>query len=1434
MIKWFSTAIVLLCSMAATALSKITPTTDRDYVLGPKDITAVRMVELFDLSQAKSPWFKAPSGMTVFNASTEVVTKSLTEFNVQDIHQIIDMGNGLVGILYNKKSLMVLPISKDGKSIGTPRVFNNTRLGTYEMCDDLVINTELARIYMSCHDENASKEEPGNSYIYEIDYQDLSQIQRIVIDQSDGFFVEVSSKLRLFDHSVSGSAKGVLILYSQTLVGTGSTLGTSRFLRYCTNADRGNLKCDAKNVINLTNSNLYYRSLYDIYIYNNFLMFTGVPATGDGNVTITPCYLDPERVFVGCFDVPRDTGISKGWAGVVSAKNFIKVDMITSTISLCDFEYHRTNSSWTFDCHYNESVDVYPDMFIREVEFGNTAAMIEFAHPDSTYYGYATHHFFDRFSHANSKSTEAAALAEDRLIRVDTTSGKQTVGIVWLSPEFMLVDGSKNQGNQTIQVMAYDQETPNGVTATITVEGLKDYIGDIRFKKEYVVPEIDVLQGTYYMWPYQLGAVVGNAISYDLGFDDDIAGLFETHLYHTSNVDYNLKSDDPGNLDLIQVITGDGYLIGFDRRNFLVFYKCVYSGIAQADCIAVTAIQQDKDIKLLDKTAEILGSGFVFTISSKGTVVYSFTGLTVQTYSLNIVFPSDIDAFVASDADKRLIGVVAVGITDKDNQHLEIYRFYLGDVSSMEPWTKLTGADTRDGFLCPRKVHGDNFGFVSITSLCSGEIFSDTRVVVFSFPGPRAIIEVALPNNASMVTPQACYFRHSLLIYGYDAVANKTNLFMTNGLEEDSSEEHFGLEDYGLQNVQSVHCAEEQDLFSVVSNNADGTKNIGVFYAHSRGRANMRVHSVKMNLKISNAVSYGVGHGMVHIIYDMNGSPFFMASYLNGPIIYTDVSTDLKISKKLFGNLKSHDKVRNHTVSFLASNPRGDKASLNTPFTLRSQDNSISIKTKKTLKSSETKEIYMEDYLDIDGPVFNVHLTNSAGPVNDSEVIFKHRIHPVEFTKKSAGTEYKYIVMAAERTYAVEAKNDYTIVDLYRHGEFIKTIAGLGIAGEVLAFTAVTIDYRFGTDVLVYSHFEGDTSQIYMQVYQNGIRKSAKVGSGRGFATELKGVRVNGTTVYLFAKNSREVDYYVITVDNLFNPSIQYVNSFWDIMDFSPVFGGRNVALLGFGYDRTHFHGYSISAMDAFNISQTLTLTSQHPYNLFKIGCKNHNMTHMLCVANTEASFITENYIDYGITGIESYTHDKFGYYDGYEVDCAGDFLYMFGKTNKPGIFSMAILTWRTRKSGGNGKLWFGLNLPVPSDRQLDFRYEVPFLSAYDDGDPENPICYLICGFLLDGVVLGVFETDNFRMQIVNSSADLNKYSISFQGLSSSQIGMDSLIEQIGSKDALPWWPFALLIAVLILLAVGFYIYARSKSESQEKDKARYATISEDKKTLQG
>lgn len=120
--------------------------------------------------------------------------------------------------------------------------------------------------------------------------------------------------------------------------------------------------------------------------------------------------------------------------------------------------------------------------------------LIEYVHPNYDYMGYCTHLLY---TNENSlQSHYVGALAEDRLIYVNLDDN--SVHIVWLTPSFLFLNAPQLQQSQTIVVVAYDNDTTQGVSASAKVNIQSNYIGDVSMDSHFVWPDIDVLENSYY------------------------------------------------------------------------------------------------------------------------------------------------------------------------------------------------------------------------------------------------------------------------------------------------------------------------------------------------------------------------------------------------------------------------------------------------------------------------------------------------------------------------------------------------------------------------------------------------------------------------------------------------------------------------------------------------------------------------------------------------------------------------------------------------------------------------------------------------------------------------------------------------------------------------------------------------------------------------
>lgn len=296
------------------------------------------------------------------------------------------------------------------------------------------------------------------------------------------------------------------------------------------------------------------------------------------------------------------------------------------------------------------------------------------------------------------------------------------------------------------------------------------------------------------------------------------------------------------------------------------------------------------------------------------------------------------------------------------------------------------------------------------------------------------------------------------------------------------------------------------------------------------------------------------------------------------------------------------------------------------------------------------------------------------------------------------------------------------------------------------------------------------------------------------------------------------------------------MGDFHGFMDYTLVEGNNKVIVMGFGFEENTIKGYSISMSDPHSISGPVYLQPSHRYRVTSIACRDLNSTHMACALNTGSSFLIEAYINYDLTSIVEHRHDKYGYYEGYEVDLAGDYIYMFGKTAIPGVFSMAILSWKTKRAGGDGKLWAGLKLPIPNDDIVDLHYQAPFVAVHN-ASAANGEGHFCVATLYSDTPIGFFETSTFQLIVNDSNYDVSQLKIVYQGLSTTEIQVKDIFVR-PSQDPASSWPFILIMIILVVLAVGWVGFTAFKSKEvsapAEIAEGNYGTITSDqqKKTL--
>jgi hypothetical protein len=1459
------TAITLclcLLAIAKQVLSTIQPwtTQQRNFTIGPNDQVAVFMNELFNLGKARNPYFRANNAnVPIYNYTTPFFTSSIIQqLGINLIHQVVDLGNSVVGLLYNNKSVAWITLSKDGASVVNVANYTDPNFGINQVCDDMVLNIDVARVYVSCHALNPSSASPKSSYIYDLDYNTGNRNTKVIIDQSqDGNYVEVISKIKIVNIVQGSTRNKVLIFYSQALQGT-LGLNTNKFLRWFVNIDNGNLVYNPNNLITFNNTNLNFSAFYDLFQYQNELIFVG-RKSGSAYVVLQPCYLDPFAGELMCRTQYRNSSFTTGYAGLTGDGRYVEINItngqgtFTTTANICNLEGDFANPNW-MTCIYNDQVYTYGQAFVRDVELDNSILYVEFANPDGSYLGYSTHVLRTQFNAITSDYY--GTLSEDKLVRIPA-SDFTTLQVVWEVLDFAWLNCSVLQrGVKIITITAYDSDTPNGVSVTLNVTIMNSYIGEVYMNPTFSWPEIDVMQGSYYAWPVGFWDVMGNGLTFDLQFgDESYAELFEVHVYHTSPADFMLTTDDPLNANLQQVVVGDNFLIGIDSQGVLVFFRCDFTGIATSNCIARQSFYVGKNVQLANKAVGLTNTmAFAYVTASssstQNTTFYLFDGYRYGSYFVPNIQVSDADAFVGTTSDGRTVGFIAYGRNDNQAQYVQLLTFDLMDVQSVALSTKLTSTNTQDGFFCPSKINANGLGqgFIAVTSVCNAGSFPDSRVIVYRMPGPYAFIEYPLPTDGSLNNPQACYFGQSLIIAGQRSNNQSPVIFMTDAFQVTPTKEYFGIELYNITKLSSFNCAEENLLFSVVGtnpNSGSSLKNIATFYATTRYRAQKRCHSVLTGLGINGASAFGIAHGLVHVAYDYNSNPFFYISYALGPIIYTDISFQAQNPELIRAGPApapyiNGDFVTPGFVTFVATNfDKSSNTKPTTQFNMRSVDTSINVDVPQPydgrLPDVQAQTYDLDHSVSILGPIFHAKLVS-----NNSDIQFTERITHVNNVSRTGNIIYSVIRISGPRTYAVAIGQDITIVDYYENGNFIKSISGLGM-GAFYDFIVVPLDRRRGVDMLIYANHASGSNTLFAVIYMNGVRNSAVFQMNKLNGYYLEAAVPTPGQVYIFAHTGSSVSFYILTYSASTDQSSQSTISgisqqaYLDNMqDFSVFTRGQTVYVFGFGLEGNNLISYTISnntGTQQMNVVGPTSIPQEHKYRLYNVLCQHNSQSdNIVCITNTESTFIVETYFDYSpqFNMQSTYYHDKYGYLEPFNIDLAGNYIFAYARTTKPGVFGMAILTWRTGSSGGIGKLWYGIHLNVPGNNNVDIHYQAPFAVIADsvDHNVNSVDAWIAVGSLNAGNPMNFYHVSDFSFTVNSDSVDTTLYDIEFQGLETTTFNIGMMFNQV--PKAVSWVPFAVMMGILVCAAVAWFAYVRAKADAilNEQDEAgKYASI---------
>lgn len=1387
--------LALVAAALPSALATITKLPITDMTLMQKDSYVFYMNEVFDVSKVKGiPTFQTSFG-DLRTYKTPIAKRDLTgSFAKVEVVEFID--NSTFGVVLDNSHAIIQAVDLEGNRFTENVDFTYVRFGSNVRCDDLEYYKPTQMIYIACWDiEDDPQAEPGPLFLIEVELFDTSKYRVIDVNQTDGFHIQHRIRMGIWNLPQAGANETYLILYDQGMSST--EVFNNKWMRVFDGIRTG--KADYAGVVDIQKGFPNARALYDIFYFNEQLLMT-TSIQGETFISMTSCNFFIKDLSVACNEGSRKvSNVSFGYVGMSINHNWVQFDLNSNEFVTCDVGSDFSKAGWkSQDCEVYKSMPKFDECFIRIVEDNYHAKVIIWVYPNGEYAGISA---YSRELNRSWKEEDVTAVLMNKYLY---TAEIDKLTIRRLDYDNVLIKAEDLPSDQnSISFTAADSES-SGVTNGLIINHMYDAKEMIGFRDDHYLPEVDVYGGNTFYMPLTEDDFLGNNLEFSTTFDDSIENYTSTHIYNTYrlNIFYTFKKT--GLPEFSEITFTPNYAVGKDLQNRIFFFSCGSTELDQMRCDEQYSFTVNQKTVLQQYSRELLGYVMVWTKDNIKTTVYLWDPNSGDIFSNE--FPGAADDVHAIVVNSR--GWIFVAYTG--NSEVKVNSWSPVNPSNFNEEPSLTLASSNMPHFCPSDIY-DTFngqtGYLEVLSVCASPAGKDQRI--FRYDPFKLYMVGSHPISLDITDPKICAAGDSYIIASFasDKIYGKRQMY-------DESHFEFYLDSFAeYTNILGMNCVPQSNMMTIYFE--DKFHKLGFFtiWVNSHKKANKRIHTTVTNLPVGtlSLQSFSINGNLIHTLYDSEGSLNYYVSLSKVPMVRINVAAISSTTNNASG-----------VMTLSLSNGGGGGSSTQAFLTIRRMDSQIT-----TSKAGNTTKIdnnfQLEDYLTIKGHVFNATLRDTRSSKSKENGVTL--IQRADKMAKFVPPEVEQVIYQH-----IEAHGEYTIA---LHMD-------ISYASFFTIFTNVTthrgvIQPRDGVKAFDFGLLNGGKALIaYSSAPVSGnklklmlINGADKISEASAAGKEYSKIRLlpldDKDNLVLFAldQNTLTVDVFQVNVTNNV-AQIYSLNTFDGVADFDITDPGKYLTfyyLNDEGTDLRYITWYKNDISGKRAGDGTIRIQGDHKYWFMSVDCLTQNVTHSTCVINTLGTIIYEAVIETNKDGDPDliYTIKKFGDYDGKYIYVDSDYITMRAVTGAaPRHY--AFLVWKRGVSGGDGNLYYGINIDGAARPGTDINSG---FTPYTMIKTPNGDHVLYAATHNELEPLQFYKIDRFRISSNASKADLSSIYLDIEGYSGSQVEVGTLADfSSDDKKNLKWWvPTLIVIVLLVGAAVTYFICVNnSKTENAEQE----------------
>lgn len=1441
----------LALAMAAVSYCTITPTnTTFNVTVYNDDNIQVNLTQLFNLDASVNASCQVyQTTGNVFTPNTTLVAKDYSVQQFADEPEVARfISNTSIFAVFENTNIMIQNISLDNENFTDTVFYQFGLVGADAICTDITKNDVLNRLYVVCM-TNVSSENKA-IYIVELDGTTGQKLNLITIPQDQGHQVVHRTNIEmmpLWPGQQGARPHLYVVVYDQGI--SSGISASNQWALVLDGAESGNLK--SIGFANLTNPSLTI--VYDMFPHRMHMLVTGKNSTNiNSSIVMTLCGIQVDGKGNPSFNcsaqvTPGFFGTVIGYVGILNTGQYVEVNANSQNpdadyLYVCNFLESRGSPSIMIDqdsCNPIHTFQIPNDAAISYVEGNTHQIVIRYTHFDSTYAGYSVHNFDLKFeySHIDEDSAPHVIPIGKTLIRLNKTTAEI---LRQVDPYYFVHASDLNPGANLVRIDCTDAQTPQKVSNIFTINMMAN-MKDMVFTTNITVPEFAAYENSDLFFGIDPHTVMGNDLKMLIvNTDPNTANLTRTQVYDTEFININWRFE-KGSANIRETRFVSTYAITLDNNHWLSFSHCSFTDPNDILCVERQAINLGLDnIHLRKETNRVFDWVFAWTSDNTENI----TSVFIYEPSTHIIHRYNFGGLANDVTMAEVNGLAYLTLAFAEDNRIRGYYFTNQDPSNrynvFDIDTRLSGQH----YFCPVDIDFDpeHVGVLEVLSVCPGK---DQRILRYKYPPTpdrQGALQLPLmsdvPINFAYNNPRVCSMGNEFVIYSY--LNGKFPNLQSAATYEDRNSWTFGTmnDDLNLGTITKFNCVPRTGVFTTTSNNT-GTTILTVYWGNNQWQANHKVfNTVRDGLNSYRYIdSYEFLGGVVHVANVNPTANDYLFSFSN----------------QLIGDIQFLHGIGNQTVPIelrfvnglnrVAIPKQVNVTALNTPVTL---------KTIKTTNDVPTNATFpLEDYVQFSGPITDAYIKGTDKVNLVGRVRTLHPYFPGQGMQTTM--ERLEVFGTIHVSLHITESNSSTFTLFNGVDEFW----GIYQPGHgVQAYHFAPFNYSDNNSILIaYSTAEAANNSMQFEYVNNTHR------AGIGFFTDnmtrnFTKIRViplmsqtQGQDSFLVLAHNIQYTHlhvYMVTVKNgQITPTLmQWIQNVWDFTWAAPDIS-NTIYVVTVSHDNLaniDFHTFdrygNQKSVEKHSSAQLLGHTKENgklmqslePYSIMSIVGKSVNTTHFYLLFNTYSNRIYELVFDMSsgsLTPPRVWMYWKLPGFDGHFIDGNQKHIaHMVRDMRHQAENSHRLVIYKRQPDGGQNQVYWtyhndlsrAFTLTTCPHNMSHLTVTTPF--------PNAPI------FFLEIIPFQLFVKEGADL----SQAKLDIVSNVFS--SPIEFNVADIINGGGGDDtgsSAKWWPFVLVIGILVLAAAGFIgykAYSDKKMEAAD-DPENYQSMKPEGKDVQ-